>query len=178
MKNLITYLSALIILLSCKKESIKNSNIENDEIEVYGDKLFNTISTVIAEQNPVENYLIKDSKSMSETVIKYLGKVQNSKNQNLTLLSQIRYEGNISKKAISSIVIFEDNDKYIGYYYIPNTNDLPTRMEKGILFFENNNNDCLNKTATKINFNKEIPNKIFRTCNGNLGDLYEFTIDD
>ena len=95
-----------------------------------------------------------------------------------SLINSINYFGETSKRARSQVMVFQDNDKYIGYYYIPMIYDLPTKFENGFLYFINNEDNCENNYETKIDFKNGIPEKIFRKCKGKLGDLYEFQIDE
>ncbi|MCY0968080.1 hypothetical protein [Chryseobacterium wangxinyae] len=165
-------------LISCEKENKKMSDLTQNT-EIIQNELATVLSELFNERNPNKYYVVGSWKKQKlESHFKYIGTVTNSKNEIINIVTQSRYEGKISKRAINSIMVWQDKNKYIGYYRISMKNDLPNKMENGILYFENATNNCDKRITTKIDFNKEIPQKIFRKCKDDFGDLYEFQIDE
>ena len=67
----------------------------------------------------------------------------------------------ISCRATSRILIFNDQNQYIGNYYLLDSCDLPTELKNGCLIFDNVSEGCDRKIKTTINFKKGIPKSIF-----------------
>ncbi|MBW7673980.1 hypothetical protein [Chryseobacterium chendengshani] len=179
-KIILIFLSVFFfIFISCRKENKKKLIDSNQNAEIIQNELATALSKLFNERNPNKYFVVGSWKKQKlESHFRYIGKVTNSKNEIINIVTQTKYEGEISRRAINSIMVWQDENKYIGFYHISIKDDLPNKMENGILYFENVNNNCDKKITTKINFNKEIPQKIFRKCKDGYGDLYEFQIDE
>lgn len=57
------------------------------------------------------------------------------------------------------------------------TNDLPDKLENGILIFTNTDNEgCDKSLVTKVDSTKGLPKDFFLKCDGVNGDIYNFSI--
>lgn len=70
-------------------------------------------------------------------------------------------------------MIYNKNNDYLGNYNVWKIDDLPVRLENGILIFKNKK-ECNQNIINKVDLNNGIPNKIFLKCEGENGDLYNF----
>lgn len=111
--------------------------------------------------------------SGTETHLKYLGQVTTKHGQTFKILNSIWIWG-LSHRATSRILVFDNQNKYVGNYYVTLTTDLPTKLKNGKLIFENTDEDCDKKLTTIIDLNKGLPKQFFRKCKGEYGDFYSF----
>jgi hypothetical protein len=72
-------------------------------------------------------------------------------------------------KTENHIFIYNDKNKYVGYYYLSQMYELPKRLDKNNLYFKNKN--C--REESTVNFDDEIPKAINLKCNGE-NNYYEF----
>ena len=175
-KAILILVSIFLILNSCsnKNEEWKIEKINSVEVNEKFELLY---SKLINEKNPNKEYILGNwNENKFQQNFKYLGSVKTKKNENIDIITLKLYVGEITKRGNGRIFI-ADKQGILGSYYISNINDLPQKMEKGILIFENKNNHC-DQIDTRIDFTTGIPDKIFRKCNGNQGDLYEFQIEE
>jgi len=107
----------------------------------------------------------------TETHLTYLGSVTTKHGQTYKILNSIWYWG-LAHRATSRILIFTNDNKYVGNYYVTVTTDLPTKMEKGKLIFKNTDGDCDKNLMTILDLKKDLPKQFFRTCKGKYGDIY------
>lgn len=112
-------------------------------------------------------------KGGTETHLKYLGQVTTKYGQTFKILNSSWFWG-LSQKATSSILIFNDKNKYIGNYPLTLTTDLPTKMENGKLIFTNTGEDCDKDLTTIVDLKNGLPRQFFRKCKGKYGDIYSF----
>jgi hypothetical protein len=101
-----------------------------------------------------------DQKDGHETSLTYLGSVKNKNGKRYKIMNSIWTWGT-SCRATSRILIFNDQNQYIGNYYMSDSCDLPTKLENGYLIFKNANDSCDRKIETKINFKNKIPKSLF-----------------
>lgn len=109
----------------------------------------------------------------TETHLKYLGKVKTSKGKTYKIMNSIWISG-MSSRATNRILIFNENNQYLGNYYVTTDLDLPTELKNGILIFENSDPDCDKNIASKISFKHKLPKEFFRECKNKYGDIYSF----
>jgi len=112
-------------------------------------------------------------KGGTETHLTYLGKVTTKNGQTFKILKSSWFWG-LSQRATSRILVFKDNNKYVGNYYVTMTTDLPTKMENGKLIFKNIDNDCDKYLTTIVELKNGLPKQFFRKCKGTYGDIYSF----
>ena len=108
-----------------------------------------------------------------ETHLTYLGKVNSQNGQTYKIVNSVWHWG-LSHRATSRILVFSNNNKYIGNYYVTVTSDLPTKLIEGKLIFENRGGDCDRKIRTIVDLTHGLPNSFFRKCKGEYGDIYSF----
>lgn len=167
----------ILIICSCSKNleiwEIKDSN-NSEEIS---EKVALVFEKLLDEDNPKIEYIIGNwNKNKYEQHFKYLGDVETNKKLRLKVVISKLFVGDTTKRGISRVFVL-DSLGIIGSYFIPDIRDLPQKMENGILFFKNENNNCIQATTT-VDFRNGIPQKIFRKCNGKYGDLYEFQYEE
>ncbi|UPT68183.1 MAG: hypothetical protein M0D57_05890 [Sphingobacteriales bacterium JAD_PAG50586_3] len=103
----------------------------------------------------------------------YLGKVTTRKGYTFKILTCL-WEWNISQRATSRIVVYNDKNQYVGNYYMYSTCELPGKMTNGVLLFNIECDDCAKGTRFKLDLKKGLPQKFFLPCKGNYGDFYTF----
>jgi hypothetical protein len=109
----------------------------------------------------------------TETRLRYLGIVTAKNGKTYKIMNSVWTWG-LSERSTNRILVFNQKNQYLGNYYITTLNELPTEFKNGYLIFENIDKDCDKSVETKINFNYGIPKSIFRKCNTELGDEYNF----
>ncbi len=110
----------------------------------------------------------------TETQLRYLGNVTTSKGQILKIMNYSLIWG-LSHRATNRILVYNNQNQYIGNYYLTTTDDLPDKLEDGFLVFTNIDNiNCDKNLITRINLMNGLPNKIYIKCKGELGDIYSF----
>jgi len=58
------------------------------------------------------------------------------------------------------------------------TNDLPDKLENGVLIFRNTDKEeCDKSIVTKVDLTKGLPERIFLRCEEENGDLYSFSTE-
>ncbi len=107
----------------------------------------------------------------TETHLTYLGRVTTKHGQTYKILNSIWFWG-LSHRATSRILVFTNENRYVGNYYVTVTTDLPTKMESGKLIFKNIDGDCDKNIATVLDLKQGLPRQFFRKCNGKYGDSY------
>lgn len=109
----------------------------------------------------------------TETRLTYFGKVTTKHNQTFKVMNSSWHWG-LSHRATSRILIFTEDNKYVGNYYVTTVSDLPTKMREGKLIFENIDNDCDKKVVSEVNLKNGLPEKFYRKCENEFGDVYSF----
>lgn len=111
----------------------------------------------------------------TETHLKYLGKVTTSDGRIFKIMNSSWFWG-LSHRATSRILIFNDQNEYIGNYVLGMINDLPDKLENGKLIFTNfDNNNCDKKLVSKVSLLNGLPKEIFIKCKEEFGDTYPFS---
>jgi len=116
-------------------------------------------------------------KEGTETHLTYLGKANTKHGQTYKILNSIWFWG-LAHRATSRILIFTNENKYIGNYYVTVTSDLPTKMDNGRLIFKNIDGDCDKHLATILDLKKGLPKSFFRKCKGESGDIYSLDTEN
>jgi hypothetical protein len=134
----------------------------------------------VLETNIVDSVFVFgkwDKEKGVETDLKYLGQVQTTNGRTLKIMTSMFLWGH-SHRATNRILIFNEKNQYLGGFDVHTTFDLPVNLENGFLIFKNTGKDECDKTlTTKIDFKKGIPNQIFLKCEGENGDLYNFSAE-
>ena len=109
----------------------------------------------------------------TETHLKYLGSIKNNNNIFKIIISS--WFWGASKRATNKILVFNQNNHYLGNYYLTTKSDLPKKIENNkIIFFNNEDNNCDNKIVNSLSFNDGIPKEFFLECKNGLGSIYSF----
>jgi hypothetical protein len=77
----------------------------------------------------------------TETHLKYFGQLTTVHGQTFRILNSTNFWG-ISHRATSRILVFNDQNKYVGNYHVTMITDLPTKLENGKFIFKNIAEDC------------------------------------
>jgi hypothetical protein len=96
----------------------------------------------------------------TEIRLKYLGKMTTTKGCTYKLINYSWFWG-LSPRATSCILVYNDNDKYIGQYDIDVIDDLPYKFVKGKLFFKRDT-DHKNKSQS-VNLKNGLPAILFES---------------
>jgi len=110
------------------------------------------------------------------TYLRYLGKISTAKGKTYKILTSVWIWG-ISHRATNRILIYTDNNKYLGNYSLIMINDLPNYIKNNKLVFNNKGPDCDSRIVTYLDFSKGVPTQFFRKCKGDFGDIYSFSKD-
>lgn len=109
----------------------------------------------------------------TETQLIYLGVIE-SKEGKFKIITSSWFWG-LSKRATSRILVFNDQNEYIGNYYFGMTYDLPERIEDNqIVFLHTRTDECDKETITRLSFQDGIPEEFFLECKDGFGDVYSF----
>ena len=93
-----------------------------------------------------------------ETHLRYLGTLTTKDNRTFKIMTSCWLWG-LSKRATNRILIFNDNNQYVGNYYLNTIQELPQRIENNILIFEIEKDD--QKIRTEIDLNNGLPKCIY-----------------
>lgn len=162
MKNL--FITLLILTLIFSK--IPSNGQVNDQ----------KIRTQVLEKEIVDSLFIFGKwteNGRTETHLKFLGQTITKKGQTFKVVNSIWFWG-LSKRATSRILIFNEQNQYVGNYCVSQPADLPTKMENGKLIFKNNKEYCDIYLLTIIDIKKGLPKRFFKKCKGEYGDIYFF----
>lgn len=113
-----------------------------------------------------------NEKGKTETHLQYLGQVTTNDQQVYKVMNSCWLWG-LSHRATSRILIYNGKNEYVGNYYIYDINDLPIKLDNGILIFKSKI-ECDKSIVTKIDLTRGIPKQIFIECESGNGDLYNF----
>jgi hypothetical protein len=114
----------------------------------------------------------------NEIILKYLGKVRTKSNRIFKVLTyKLIWGSNFHTSA--RIIIFNDKNKTVGQYHLGDGADLPTKLVEAKLMFPNSDKSTCDKNVlTYISLKNGLPNKMFIKCQGQFGDLYNFSAPD
>jgi len=149
-------------------------------ITVVGQINDNSIRKQVLKENKVDCLFVFGRWTINggtETHLKYLGQVMTSDGRIFKIMNSCWFWG-LSRRATSRILIFNGKNQYVGNYCLGMTNDLPDKLENGILIFTNTDNEgCDKSLVTKVDLTKGLPEHIFLRCEGENGDLYSFSTE-
>lgn len=164
----------LPLLISCNHDESPNKGKPDFE---------NEIKQLVLKQNMSGlEYFFKVMKSneVIEYKVAYLGDIYSKKDKNLKFVACTVFSGlyEDSKRANSTIYLYDDKYKLIGSYYVGGNFEALPVVAKNDLVLENKSEDC-NQT-TRISFKDSIPQMIFINCKKEkgkmFGDIYNFEI--
>ena len=114
----------------------------------------------------------KDGKNKVE--IKYMGVVQTKTNQKYKIVSWSSIWG-VNEHTSGVIFVYDMNNLRIGKYVLGSMFELPDRIEKNNMVFNNQHRpNCDTTIITEISFTDGIPQQFFLKCQGQIGDVYSF----
>jgi hypothetical protein len=164
MRNSMTYSLLLIVLCASFIASFGQVNPNIDR------------QAVLRNDSIGVTYVFDRSKKNdhNRTEITYLGNLRAKDGRVFEILISRWYWG-LAPRATSRIVVYNEQNQYMGNYYVGMTYDLPTKIDDNDLVFENKGRkDCDPKIVTRISFARGLPKQFFIECKNKMGDIYSF----
>ncbi len=101
--------------------------------------------------------------------LKYLGSVTTIKGNTFKLISSIWIWG-LSQRGTTRILVYNDKNQYVGNYNMDLVSNAPTKLDKGILVFENDKRRSgSNSKTVRVNLKHGLPNSFYLN-----GDFHSF----
>lgn len=124
--------------------------------------------------NKINKHVVFNCEKNESVELAYLGVVGNkSKGYKIVRSTWIHGE---SHRATNRILVFDEQDKLLGNYYVTTIEDLPEKIESRELVFLNSTSDDCDKTViSRMSFDDGIPEEIFVRCQNNSGDFFSFS---
>lgn len=118
-------------------------------------------------QTKVENH--------DSLVLVYPGKITTANGRILKILTSRWYWG-LAPRATTRIIIFNDENQYLGDYHLTMTYEVPDKIEKtSLVFVIDKGKESTYKPTTKVNFKRGIPRQFFvETEDSGAGDVFVF----
>jgi len=113
----------------------------------------------------------------TETHLTYLGDVKVNTGKIYKIMNSTLFWG-LSKRATNKILIFNEDNQYLGNYYVTLITDLPIELNNGVLIFKNLSSECDKRIVSKINLKNGFPEIFFRECKNGEGDIYSLVMID
>jgi hypothetical protein len=144
-------------------------------LKTFGQVKDQNIRLQVLKHNIIGREFVFKSKDNSTTQLTYLGFLHSKKGTPYKIMNSVWLWGQ-AHRATSRILIFNKDYKYFGNYPLTMIDDLPSFIKDDNLVFTNkqSGSNCDTKLTTCVNFKQGIPNKVFRKCSGNDGDIYTF----
>jgi hypothetical protein len=137
-----------------------------------------TIRQQVLEKGIIDSLFVFgrwDTSGNTETHLKYLGAVTTANGKVYKVVTSSFFWGQFSQHATSRILIFNNNNQYLGDYYLTVIYDLPEKLVKGKLIFNNaKRNGCDKNLVTEVDLKNGLPKSFFLKCKGEKGDIYTF----
>ncbi len=139
----------------------------------------NEIRQQVLEKSIVDSLFVfgewADGGKEEETHLKYLGQIITRDGKVFKFMNSTFIWG-LSKRATLNILVFNDKNQYVGNYNVWTFWDLPDKLENGRLIFTNAKKEGCDKSIVNIiDMTKGLPRQIFLKCQGENGDLYNFS---
>ena len=109
----------------------------------------------------------------NRTDITYLGKLRTNDGRVFKVLNCVYLFG-LSADANCKIVLFNNRNQYLGYYYVGGVDNLPSKIVNNALVFDNRDPNCDKTIITRICFAGGLPKEFFIECKNKMGDIYSF----
>ena len=114
-------------------------------------------------------------KGSTETHLKYLGQLTTTQGKILKVMTSIWFWG-LSHRATSRILIFNENNQYLGNYNVGIVCNVPDQLVNGKLIFNPSKyGTCDRKAKEVISFQHGLPRQFFLKVQGNYGDIISFS---
>ncbi|WP_316793727.1 hypothetical protein [Pedobacter frigoris] len=155
----------ICVLLFATKSTIAQSNTKTDDIRLQ-----------VLRTNHVGKTYKFNTEDNSVTHLRFLGTIHTKEGKKYKILTSIWTWG-LSKRATSRILVYTDQNKYIGNYYLTTIDDVPNYIKNNKLVFLNKGRACDPKLVTYVSFDNGVPKEFFRKCKGNDGDFFTFSSD-
>ncbi len=146
----------------------------------FGQDNFNEIRQQVLEKESVGEMFVFGKWTYGgegETHLKYLGKFSTKDGRQFKIITSSWYWG-MSKRATSRVLVFNEQNQYVGNYYVDMVDDLPYKLEESELKFHREHCDKVRTFAA--NFKNGLSIRFFvgcageKTFTGTDGDFYWF----
>jgi len=145
-------------------------------LNLFGQINNDSIHQVVLKNNVTDSLYVFgkwNENNGTETQLKYLGVIKTDKG-NYKIITSCRLWG-LSKRATNKVLIFSEDNKYLGNYYLTMKYDLPEKIENNqLVFLHSESNNCNKKTITRLSFDNGIPEQFFLECKDGYGEIYSF----
>jgi len=133
---------------------------------------------VVLQHNKIgKTYIFDRSKKedYNRTELTYLGILKAGDGRVFKLMIS-RWSWGLSPETTTRLLVFNNKNRYTGYYYIGKAYKLPDRIENNALVFDNKGSEnCDPDSVTRITFTNGIPNRFTVDCkDGGWADIYVF----
>ena len=113
-------------------------------------------------------------KGKDEIHIKYLGQFTTKSGEIFKIVNSFWIWG-LSGRGTCRIIVFNNQNQYVGDYYVGMPTDLPGKLLEGKLIFDNKKREgCDKKLKTIVDLTNGLPKQFFLKCKGGYGDIYTF----
>lgn len=105
-----------------------------------------------------------------ETHLWCLGQLATTNGKTFKIMNSSRFWG-WSRRATNRVLVFDAENKLVGYYGMTMIYDLPSKLIEGRLIFTNTLKEgCDKSLTTEIDLKQGFPEAIFIRCNEKYGD--------
>lgn len=105
-----------------------------------------------------------------ETQLWYLGQLTTTNGKTFKIMNSSLFWG-WSRRATNCVLVFDAEHKFVGYYGMTMTCNLPSKLIEGRLIFTNTLKEgCDKSLTTEIDLKQGFPEAIFIRCNEKYGD--------
>lgn len=118
--------------------------------------------------------IVKNQKDTYINNLTYIGATTTTKGKTYKFINSFLVVGGLSPKGHSRLLVFNNDNQYLGCYHMGMPEDLPERLDNGYLIFKDDSGSCDKGIRLKLNLTKGLPKEFFLPCNGNMGDFYKF----
>lgn len=174
-----------LLLIGCDENKPTDtngiSNTNNSTVIVEANNFFKKTQIITLSENNINiDYFFKINfhNKVVEHKHCFLGVIIQSNGKILKVLNSVTYSGfnEDSKRASSSVSIFNENNIFIGMYEVGAIWSLPKKIEGDNIIFEYNDENC--NQVSEINLRDSIPQRVFIPCTKEGGDIYIFSMEN
>ena len=114
-----------------------------------------------------------NEKDGTETHLNYLGKITSHDSEVFKIMTSSWFWG-LTKKVTNLILVYTNDNKLLGNYYLDSSCILPNKIKDNKLWFKQSDcNECSNNVAELNIFNGK-PGPFFLGCRSGKGSLFSF----
>ena len=114
-----------------------------------------------------------DGKQETETHLNYLGDIITKDNESYKIMTSCWIWGR-TKKATNLILVYNEQNKLLGNYYLNTKCQLPNKIEKNKLVFKPAECTNCDTAITRVDFFDGIPKNLYLGCKRGRGNIFSF----